>query len=79
MQAAIKAAYHRRNIVQPKLPSTNTNNEAVSEFTHVRKWAWWALRAGYCKTARKHAWNLLRGDPLSLENYRLIFCAIRGH
>jgi glycosyltransferase involved in cell wall biosynthesis len=46
--------------------------------TH-RKWGWWALAAGNLHTARKHALHALRHQPVSLENWRLAACALRGH
>lgn len=43
-----------------------------------RKWAWWALSAGYVETARKHAFASLRRAPLSIESWRVTYCALRG-
>ncbi|NUM54716.1 MAG: glycosyltransferase [Candidatus Hydrogenedentes bacterium] len=44
-----------------------------------RKWAWWALGAGYVASARKHALRALRKEPLSVESWRAMYCALRGH
>jgi glycosyltransferase involved in cell wall biosynthesis len=44
-----------------------------------RKWAWWALSAGYVASARKHALRALRNEPLSVESWRTVYCAMRGH
>jgi glycosyltransferase involved in cell wall biosynthesis len=43
-----------------------------------RLWGWWALNAGHIPTARKHALATLRRLPLSLESWRLTYCALRG-
>lgn len=60
-----------RNMASPVLPQTRSD-------VH-RKWAWWALGAGNLPTARKHAFHALRHQPISLENWRLCACVIRGH
>jgi hypothetical protein len=44
-----------------------------------RLWGWWALNAGHVSTARKHALATLSRAPLSLESWRLAYCAARGH
>lgn len=44
-----------------------------------RKWAWWALGAGHVPSARKHALRALRTEPLSLDSWRTMYCALRGH
>ena len=44
-----------------------------------RKWAWWALSAGNITTARKHAILALAKNPLSADNMRAVFCALRGY
>jgi glycosyltransferase involved in cell wall biosynthesis len=44
----------------------------------LRQWAWAALKVGNVRIARKHATNMLRMKPLSLESWRLIYCALRG-
>jgi glycosyltransferase involved in cell wall biosynthesis len=44
-----------------------------------RLWAWWALKAGNIRTARKHAMQTLRRAPFSTESWRIVACAARGH
>lgn len=44
-----------------------------------RKWAWWALAAGNLRTARKHTLAVLRYEPVSVENWRLCACVLRGY
>jgi glycosyltransferase involved in cell wall biosynthesis len=43
-----------------------------------RLWGWWALNAGHVQTARKHAMATLGRSPLSIESWRLAYCAVRG-
>src|SRR3954447_17567239 len=42
-------------------------------------WGWAALKAGNVRIARKHAMNALRRAPQSVETWRLLYCALRGH
>ena len=44
-----------------------------------RSWGWWALKSGHLATARKHARASLIKSPLSLDSWKLMYCAIRGH
>lgn len=44
----------------------------------MRHWGWLALKAGKLATARKYALRVLRGEPLNLESWRLLYCALRG-
>ena len=42
------------------------------------KYGWWALSAGYKKTALKYACRSIKLTPLSLESWRLFMCVLRG-
>ncbi len=42
-------------------------------------WAWQSLKARNIGTARKYALHTLWRRPLSLESWRLTYCAVRGH
>jgi glycosyltransferase involved in cell wall biosynthesis len=44
----------------------------------LRQWAWQALKVGNVDIARRHAKEVLRMNPLSLESWRVMFCALRG-
>ncbi len=44
-----------------------------------RKWAWWALLGGNISVARKHAYIAFKLAPMSLKNWKLIACALRGY
>lgn len=74
-------AYKRRGLEVPDwLPSMDAEISAdqPSEADHHRKWAWWALRSGYVKSARKHALLALKKQPFNFENWNVFFCALRG-
>jgi glycosyltransferase involved in cell wall biosynthesis len=40
---------------------------------------WRSLKSGHLRTARKYARRLLARRPLSIESWRLVYCAIRGY
>jgi glycosyltransferase involved in cell wall biosynthesis len=44
-----------------------------------RGWAWQAVNARNIGTARRYALHTLARRPLSLESWRLTYCAVRGH
>jgi hypothetical protein len=44
-----------------------------------RYWAWQAMKNRNIGTARKYALATLWRRPLSVESWRLTFCAVRGH
>ena len=73
-------AYQRRNLpvtlpppeampVLPLLP-------AVEQY-HACGWR--SLRAGHPRTARKYARRILARRPLSIDSWRLMYCALRGY
>ena len=48
------------------------------KFEIERGWAWQSLKGGNIGTARKYALHTLWRRPLSLESWRLTYCAVRG-
>jgi hypothetical protein len=44
-----------------------------------RVWAWMAMKNHNIRTARKYALATLCRRPLSVDSWRLTFCAVRGH
>jgi glycosyltransferase involved in cell wall biosynthesis len=76
----IKDAHSRRrldlNAVAQDTSSLENNLQPKDYFS---SWAWWALDAGNVNTARKYALKLLYTSPLSLQSWRLLYCALRGH
>ena len=45
----------------------------------LQTWAWKAMKAGNVPVARKHAVALWKAAPLSVESWRTLLCAMRGH
>ena len=75
--SAVKEAYTRRGMEPPsRLVLGNEHQASVSEL-HC-KWAWWALAAGNVATARKHAFLAFRKKPISLNNWKVVACTLRG-
>ena len=82
MQAPLKQKLYeetrqRRGISGPA-PSEIRPSPRSEKDVH-RLWAWWALGAGNVSTARKHARMTFRKAPFSLESWRIMACAVRGH
>jgi glycosyltransferase involved in cell wall biosynthesis len=78
---AIMDAYGRRGLPfqspAEELTRGDTSPKALTE-VH-RTWGWWALKAGNREAARKHAYSALRHRPVSLENWKLFRCVLRGY
>ena len=73
----IREAYERRGRAAPAdLGLAPWRPPKLSD--QLRQWGWAAIRAGNTKVARKHAVGALRNAPLSLESWRLMYCAMRG-
>lgn len=85
---AIRDARQRRGLNDPEalVPSSaepaihgKLDDAAVFSTTIAhRTWAWWALNAGNIATARKHAMATLYLEPLAVESWRVLYCALRG-
>lgn len=71
----VNMARRRRGLPELDLPTTHASQPRAAQH---HKWAWWALRGGHPKTARKHALRALMLDR-SLPNWKLLACAIRGY
>jgi glycosyltransferase involved in cell wall biosynthesis len=74
----VSAAYQRRGLSVPahvadKPPTYLTPTQ------HRRNWVWLALAEGHAKTARHHAWHVLKATPLSKESWSAMICSIRGY
>jgi len=44
----------------------------------LKEWGWRAIKENKIRVARKHAISVLQMQPLSLDSWRLMYCAIRG-
>jgi glycosyltransferase involved in cell wall biosynthesis len=77
MDQIVREAMTRRGRTVPpdwKLPRW----EPLPPQRQFQIWGWAALKLGNVKVARKHAWAALRTSPVSLENWRLLYCCLRG-
>jgi glycosyltransferase involved in cell wall biosynthesis len=77
---ALRSARVRRNSdspIDPKLLTSATHGEQLTEIDTYRKWGWWALSTGRNSTARKHALNVLIRSPLDLNALKLLGLSYR--
>ena len=72
----IEACRRRALPVHPDVTSTRSGPKPKVEIE--RGWAWQAVKARNIHTARKYALHTLWRRPLSLESWRLTYCAVRG-
>jgi glycosyltransferase involved in cell wall biosynthesis len=75
----IQDARRRRELPPEPTPPEPATLPPQGKLSELAKWAWWALRAGYVSTARKHARRLLAKAPFSPHSWKVMFCAIRGY
>jgi glycosyltransferase involved in cell wall biosynthesis len=73
----LEEAYQRRGLTPPE-SVTSFTRLAIGEGERFRTWAWWALMSGNVSAARKHAMSCLVRLPLTLDSWKLAFCALRG-
>jgi glycosyltransferase involved in cell wall biosynthesis len=79
-QAVAIDAHRRRGLPLPADWEPLTKNDRTTDSQlHLQKWAWWALGAGNSRTARKYAFRLLRSNPLSWHNWKIVACSLRGY
>ena len=74
----VRDAYERRGWPVPA--EWNFNRRVPPPVTEqLKRWAWAALKNGNPKIARKHAAKVMRLQPLALDSWRVMYCAIRGY
>ncbi len=78
MATIIISACRRREIPVPP-EAVHTKPGEGKKVDTEREWAWLAVKSKNLKTARKYALATLRRQPLSLDAWRLTYCAVRGH
>jgi glycosyltransferase involved in cell wall biosynthesis len=81
LRSVYQEAWKRRGLVGKRpIPeiADHPKDPAVILNRH-RHWGWMSLQAGNLATARKYARAGLRLAPLSVESWRLMYCAFRGH
>lgn len=77
LNVALTDAYRRRGLTPPTREST-ADEASNSKYDAHKKWAWWSLSDGNVATARKHALLALKGNPISMDSWKLLACAVRG-
>ncbi len=70
----LTAAHARRGTPLPPLPASDHAPQSVARIHH--HWAMSAVRAGFWKTARKHAWCAIRLEPGNLHGWWTLFKTI---
>jgi glycosyltransferase involved in cell wall biosynthesis len=76
-QSIVAEAYQRRGQPMPKDWSFKRWVPPPLS-VQLRQWGWAALRVGNVPVARRHAVSAFKKAPLSLDSWRLMFCAVRG-
>jgi glycosyltransferase involved in cell wall biosynthesis len=77
VEQIIAEAHQRRGIAVPE-GWKNPLSLQSDPLRQRQSWVWMALKSGYPRTARKHALAVLRGAPLSVDSWRMMYCALRG-
>jgi glycosyltransferase involved in cell wall biosynthesis len=74
----LNEAHARRGL--PPLDAATLPPPPVSDPYDMRKrWGWAAIREKNLPAARKHAWENVKARPTSMEPWKLLYCAVRGH
>jgi glycosyltransferase involved in cell wall biosynthesis len=76
--ACVREAYHRRG-QEPPPGWKFVPRPKPAKHVQLRTWAWKAMKEGNLEAARKHAVSLWKAAPLSVESWRTLLCAMRGH
>ena len=76
-QLMVGEAYTRRGLTPPAQWAFTTWHPAPPH-EQLREWAWKALKVGKIEAARDYAKQLLKRKPLSVDSWRLMYCATRG-
>lgn len=74
----IVEACRRRGIPVPPEVAEGPTKPPLRTVDVQRVWAWQAMKNKNISTARKYALATLVRRPLSIESWRLTFCAVRG-
>jgi len=76
-RACLADAYARRGLQMPAdwKPRPRIITPPVVEF---RNWGWTALQRHRPDAARRHALSVVRRLPMSIDSWKLLFCALRG-
>ena len=76
--ACVRDAYRRRGKAVPDgwrfVPKPKPSKDE-----QLLTWAWRAMNDGNVPIARRHAMAAWKSSPFSVESWRILFCALRGH
>lgn len=72
----LREAYKRRNLPGP-VPQELAISDQIRPADHHLKWGWWALGSGYPKTAQRQGLLALMRQPVRVEGWKLLACALR--
>lgn len=78
VEGIVREAYARRHM-DMKSAMLNSRPTPLTALDYHRTWCWDALSAGNVSTARKHATATLMRQPLRIESWKMMYCALRGH
>lgn len=70
-------AYDRRGMARPAEWPFN-KRVPLPMVEQLKRWTWAALKAGNPDVARKHAKEVLKKQPFSIDSWRVMYCALRG-
>ena len=70
-------AYARRGLTPPEQWPFN-RRVPLPIVEQLKRWVWAALKAGNPPIARKHAAEVVKRAPLSVDSWKVMYCAIRG-
>ena len=76
-ETILRQAFERRGLAFPadwKFEPWHPPQKAEQ----FRLWGWAAIKAGNIAVARRHAVGALKAGPLSADNWKLLYCAVRG-
>jgi glycosyltransferase involved in cell wall biosynthesis len=73
----VSDAYTRRGL-KPPTEWPFSRRVPLSLVDQLKRWSWAALKSGNPKVARKHAMQVMKKQPFSLDSWRVMYCALRG-
>ena len=76
-RACVADAYSRRGASLP-VGWRPPPRHQLSTQAEISQWAWTALKHHHLPAARRHAWSVMRLNPLAVSSWRLMYCSIRG-
>jgi hypothetical protein len=76
-RACVADAYARRGASLPAGWHPPPRHQ-LSTQAEISQWAWTALKHHHLPAARRHAWSVMRLNPLAVSSWRLLYCSLRG-